>query len=463
MRIALATKDQELIEQISALAARSGCTLEALEPARVLGDAEAEIRLIECAQLAPTQRSLAGLSLGGDDWLLMLRERAADSGGDALQLTVAPSERRAELLGRLEDALPHRALTRDAAEDLLGITPGMAQVRQQIRRIARFRDVSVIVIGESGTGKELVAEAIHKLDSGDREPFFAINCAAIPAELFETELFGCEATTGPASNAARVGLLEAARAGTVFLDEVSAMPLRLQAKLLRALETREFCRLGSEVNIPLGARVISATNRALASAGGALHPDLRFRLAGFTIMIPPLRERLDDLEALAKHFVAAFGARQGNPSCSISGEALLELRRFDWPDNVRQLRRTLDHAAILSAPGEIDVQSVLAARQHLAILSADREARAAAALAASQARAEPRVAPGGLASLELDGATGAVRVRGLLAEGGGLRDIERDLILAAFRESDGNLSQTSRLLGLPRTTLRAKLRRYGAL
>lgn len=454
MRIALATKDQDLIEQISAIARRCACTPEVVGPASALREGECEIRLIECAELEPSERSVAGLALGTDDWLLMLREAVSSGSGDSLLLVVAPSERRGELLDRLEEALPRRAWSGDPAEELLGSAPSMLQVKQQVRRVARFRDVSVIVIGESGTGKELVAEAIHKLASGDRDPFLAINCAAIPDELFETELFGSAETEGATPKPPRVGLLEAARAGTVFLDEVGAMPLRLQPKLLRALETREFRRVGSDVAIPLRARVISATNRPLVSEGEALRRDLQFRLAGFTIAVPPLRERLDDLEALATHFVEAFGLRQG-ASCSISRAALLELSKLDWPGNVRQLRSTLENAAILSAGGVIEPDNVLTAREQLASLNADRSAAAGAA--------EPVAAEAEAAGLGLDGELGGARVRGLLSAGGGLRDIERDLIIAAFRESDGNLSKTSRLLGLPRTTLRAKLRRYGAL
>ena len=480
MRIALATKDQDLIEQIGAMVDGSGCTVEALEPGRALDEARYEIRLIDCAQLEPTQRRLAGLALSADDWLLLLSEPSfADGGGPgasagcALQIVVATSERRADLLERLEEALPRRAWSGDAAEQLVGRTSGMLQVKQQVRRVARFRDISVIVIGESGTGKELVAEAIHKLASGDRDPFLAINCAAIPEALFEAELFGCEATTGDAPRPLRTGLLEAARAGTVFLDAVGAMPLLLQPKLLRALETGEFRRVGSEVSIPLRARVIGATDHALVSDGGGLHRDLQFRLAGFTIAIPPLRERLDDMELLAQHFVLAFGLRQGVSSCSITTEALRELRRLEWPGNVRQLRKTLEHAAVLSVGGVIDVRSVSEARRQLENLNAQQSKRSAgadrAAGSGSTAEADVDAQVHGARTdnedegLGLDGQLGGARVRGMLGEGGGLRDIERDLILAAFRESDGNLSQTSRLLGVPRTTLRGKLRKYGAL
>lgn len=455
MRIALASIDQDLIEQISELARGCGCSLELLDSARALADAECEIRLIECAGLNLAARSVAGVAFSADDWLLLLRGSAASEqvgagpdGARALQIIVAPNERRGDLLERLEEALPRRAWgTSDAAERLLGNTPGMLQVKQQVRRVARFQDVSVIVIGESGSGRELVAEAIHKLASGDRDPFLAINCAAIPEQLFEVELFGSEATLGAAPRPARTGLLEAARAGTVFLDEVGAMPLLLQSKLLRALETREFCRVGSDVRVPLRARVISAADPVSASASGTIHADLRFRLAGFTIAIPPLRERLDDVEQLAKHFIARFGMRQGVSNCSISSEALLELRRGEWPGNVRQLRKALEHAVILSAGGAVQVQDVLAAREQLKNLTAP----------AHEAEAGHEDVGVGL-----DGQLSGARVRGLFAEGG-LRDIERDLILAAFRESDGNLSQTSRLLGMPRTTLRAKLRRFGAL
>ncbi|MEZ4371886.1 MAG: sigma-54 dependent transcriptional regulator [Polyangiaceae bacterium] len=453
MRIALATRDQDLMEQVSAMAQRCGAGMDtSVGAVRLLGAREFEIRLIECRLLDARQEpTLGGIELGADDWLLMLQERLPDA-GVGLRLFCVPTARRGELLDRIEEVLPRRAWMRDAAEQILGDTPSVRRVKEQIRRVARFRDVSVLVLGETGTGKELVAEAVHQLASGDRDPFVAINCAAIPAELFESELFGHEAGAYTGARGARVGLLEAAGSGTVFLDEVGEMPPQLQPKLLRALETREFRRIGANTSVPLKARVISATNRGFGNDDSSLRLDLQFRLAGFTIVLPPLRERLEDIELLAKHFVESFGERQGIHGCGISSEALSALREHSWPGNVRELRSTLDHAAILCGGTVIDAATVRAAMAQL-----QRYAPGGSLEVSTEDRPSrrPSVSPPPLLSGE--------RVRGLLTENSGLRDIERDLILSAFEESGRNLSKTSRLLGLPRTTLRAKLRRYGAL
>ncbi|MCA9626292.1 MAG: sigma-54-dependent Fis family transcriptional regulator [Myxococcales bacterium] len=451
MRIALATRDQDLIEQISAMAQRCGAEVDgSVGPLRLLSSRDYDARLIECRLLDARQEpSLGGVELGPDDWLLLLRESLPD-GGVGMRLYVVPTHRRGELLDRIEEVLPRRAWIRDAAEQILGDTPAIRRVEEQIRRVARFRDISVLVLGETGTGKELVAEAVHQLASGDRDPFVAINCAAIPAELFESELFGHEAGAYTGARGARVGLLEAAGSGTVFLDEVGEMPMQLQPKLLRALETREFRRIGANTSVPLKARVISATNRGFGDDDSSLRLDLQFRLAGFTIVLPPLRERLEDIEVLARHFVESFAERQGIHGCGINSEALAALRDHSWPGNVRELRSTLDHAAILCGGTLIDASTVRSAMNQLQRYAPGQQQP-------SEERPSRRssVAPPNLLSGE--------RVRGLLSENSGLRDIERDLILSAFEESGRNLSKTSRLLGLPRTTLRAKLRRYGAL
>ncbi len=420
-------------------------------PVRLLAAKDFEVRVIECRLLDARQEpSLGGVELGPDDWLLMLQESLPD-GGVGLRMFCVPTHRRGEILDRIEEVLPRRAWTRDAAEQILGDTPSIRRVKEQIRRVARFRDVSVLVLGETGTGKELVAEAVHQLASGDRDPFVAINCAAIPAELFESELFGHEAGAYTGARGARVGLLEAAGSGTVFLDEVGEMPLQLQPKLLRALETREFRRIGANSNVPLKARVISATNRGFGDDDSSLRLDLQFRLAGFTIVLPPLRERLEDVEVLARHFVESFAERQGISGCGINAEALATLREHAWPGNVRELRSTLDHAAILCGGAVIDGGAVRSAMNQLQ------------RFAPTNAQPAQDEQPARRSSVPAPPLLSGERVRGLLSENSGLRDIERDLILSAFEDSGRNLSKTSRLLGLPRTTLRAKLRRYGAL
>lgn len=226
-------------------------------------------------------------------------------------------------------------------------------MREQVRAVAPYRDVPVLILGETGTGKELVAEAVHRVSDGANRPFIALNCAAIPEHLLESELFGHEAGAYTGARGARVGLLEAAGNGTVFFDEIGEMPLPIQAKLLRVLETRTFRRLGSNRDIKLHARVVSATNRKLSGkSDGHLRPDLLYRLAGFTISLPSLRERSSDIAELAESFLRSFGDRHARRQLRFSEPALALLMRHRWHGNVRELRAVVEHVAILAVGAE---------------------------------------------------------------------------------------------------------------
>jgi len=313
------------------------------------------------------------------------------------------------------------------AERLLGRTPAIRLVREQLHRVARFPDLTVLIQGETGTGKELVAKALHELTRPDGS-LVAINAAAVPADLFESELFGHRAGSFTGAKASRTGLLEAAGRGTLFLDEVGELPLSLQPKLLRVLENRQFRRVGSNEIVPLRARVVSATNRPLAK-DESLRSDLYFRLAGFVIALPPLRERMDDVPLLAQHLLESFARRYPSAPRSISPRAIDALRTHGWPGNVRELRGVVEQAAVVARGAEIGVRDI-------AEVIDERRAPEAPPVAE-----EPRKS--------------GTRRRG------SLRDMERATILEAYRENDGNLSQTARVLGIPRTTLRDKLKRYG--
>lgn len=231
---------------------------------------------------------------------------------------------------------------------IIGESLPMREVSQQIQKVAPT-DSTVLLTGESGTGKELFARAIHRLSPRRNRPFVAINCAAIPASLIENELFGHErgAYTGAATR--QLGKFELASGGTVFLDEIGELELSVQSKILRVLQERTIERIGGAQTIECDVRILSATNRDLRAAvtAGRFRDDLYFRLGVFPVEIPPLRARRDDIEPLARHFVAKFGAELGRGPLQISDEAWDMLRRYDWPGNIRELENAIERAAIL--------------------------------------------------------------------------------------------------------------------
>jgi DNA-binding NtrC family response regulator len=309
---------------------------------------------------------------------------------------------------------------------LLGESVGMCQLREAVRRVAKFRGLSVLVEGATGTGKELVAKSIHHMSSPN-DPMVSVNCAAIPADLFESELFGHEAGAFTSARGARAGLLEEAGAGTLFLDEVGELPTGLQPKLLRVLETREFRRVGGTRSRAFNARVVSATNRHLAEdTGEAFRSDLYFRISGHTLRVPSLHEHASDIPLLAYHLCREFCEQNQSPIARIDDEAMAALCAFDWPGNVRQLRVVISNAVVHAQGHVIRREQIEQALGH--------PARQRRVRAERPERAASRPLP----------------------------DVERELILDAYRESGHNLSQAAEVLGIPRTTLRDRLKRYGA-
>ncbi len=347
----------------------------------------------------------------------------------------------------------------DALERLVGSSDSANELREHVRRVAQFRDVPVLIQGATGTGKELVAQAVHALTC-PREPFVSVNCAAVPEQLFESELFGHEAGAFTSARAPRVGLFEEAGNGTLFLDEIGEMPLTLQAKLLRVLEIRQFRRVGSTRTRVFSGRVVSATNRPLTSSlGGSLRPDLFFRLAGYAIRTPSLSERITDLPDLARHFISDFSLRHGVMGVSLSDEAMDALLAHSWPGNIRELRAVVENAAIVTRSGlimRIHVEKALQAR------AAD------AGLDSGQMRAADPLPELDERLTKVSGVMPVAIARPIAstAESGprrspSLPDLQRDMILRAFEESQQNLSKAAVDLGIPRSTLRARLKRYG--
>lgn len=249
-------------------------------------------------------------------------------------------------------------------EAIIGRSAALKRSLDQGRRVAQHRDVTVLIGGETGTGKELLARALHYDSPRAAAPFVEINCAAIPANLLESELFGHEKGSFTGATGAKPGLMELAHGGTVFLDEIGSLPLDLQPKLLRALEGREIRRVGGQTTRKVDVRVIGATHMDLGAAvsRGEFREDLFYRLNVVALVLPPLRDRGEDIEILAETFAARLSAQYGLPVPPLSAEVREAIRTHSWPGNVRELRNAIERALVLSAPGTIELAELPTAR-----------------------------------------------------------------------------------------------------
>jgi two-component system nitrogen regulation response regulator GlnG len=332
---------------------------------------------------------------------------------------------------------------------LIGRSPAMQEVYRIIARVVP-NDLTVMVLGESGTGKELVARAIHDLGGRRNKPFIAINMAAIPRELIESELFGHErgAFTGAASRAS--GKFEQAQGGTLFLDEIGDMPLEAQTRLLRVLQTGEFTTVGGVRSQRADVRILCATNQDLfaLTRAGRFREDLYYRLNVVPLLLPPLRDRAEDVPALARHFLG-LAATEGLPRKSLDRHAVDVLQRHDWPGNVRELENLMRRLAVLERGDVITAAAVAAA---LGAAAERKPADAPAPLSLGEAAAVhiAEYFRGFGAGLPPDGVYDR-----LLAE------VERPLISASLEATGGNQLRAAKLLGINRNTLRKKLTDLG--
>jgi two-component system nitrogen regulation response regulator GlnG len=328
-------------------------------------------------------------------------------------------------------------------ERIIGRTPVMQEMSKLIGRVAP-QDLNVLILGESGVGKELVARAIYHHSRRADKPFLAINCAAIPEALLESELFGHE--QGSFTGAARrhIGKFEQCDGGTILLDEIGDMSAAVQAKMLRVLQEQEFEPLGSNRSVRTDVRVLAATNHDLGKmvSEGRFRKDLYYRLRGVTISVPPLRERREDIPELAHHFLFSFNHNLGRPLHGFAPEALDLLTAYDWPGNVRELQGVI-RQAMLVATGHLIVPEFLPE-------SLRRDA-----------------APAPPPSIEGEKLDVAALTQSLLERGAKdvysqvLREVERVVFLLVLRKTNYFQSQASEILGLSRTTLRTRLRELG--
>jgi len=331
---------------------------------------------------------------------------------------------------RLEDenrVLRTQLDERFGLENIVGQSPQMREVFEIVQQVAPT-PATVLIQGESGTGKELIAKAIHRLSPRARRPMVTVHCAALPASLLESELFGHEKGAFTGAHERRIGRFEQAHGGTLFLDEIGEIDASTQVKLLRVLGERSFERLGSNKTIHVDVRLVTATNKDLAKLvrEGKFRDDLYYRLRVVEIWLPPLRERKGDVPLLAMHFLREIAAAYGKPVKDFTAEAMEALIQYDWPANVRELRNAVERAVALCRGDRITPADL------------PPEVRGATA-GPAPARAE------------------AVLTRNDLT----LREAEKQLIMRALRETGGNRKLAAQKVGISRRTLHRKLREYG--
>jgi two-component system, NtrC family, nitrogen regulation response regulator NtrX len=314
----------------------------------------------------------------------------------------------------------------DAPFEIVGKTPVMRALMEKIEKVATT-PARVLITGENGTGKELVARALHRMSPRANKPFVEVNCAAIPGELIESELFGHIRGSFTGAVADRAGKFEQAHKGTLFLDEIGDMSLAAQAKVLRVLQDNVITRIGGAKPISVDVRVIAATNKTLENeiAAGKFREDLYYRLNVVPIHVPPLRERREDIPTLAQYFAATLSAREGIPPRSFTPDALERLSALDWPGNVRELRNTVERLLILAPDNEISARDIDR-------LSGQRVLDDAGLATLTQCRTFEEFKEAA----------------------------ERAFLLNKLREFDWNVSETARAVEMPRSNLYKKIERY---
>ena len=382
-------------------------------------EADPEASVIVMTAFGTVETAVEAMKLGAFDFLT----KPFDS--DRLSLLIRRALENRRLMA--ENVLLREELAQNLGlSEIIGKSEIMREVTALVRKVAGS-DTTVLLMGESGTGKELFAQAIHHLSPRKDGPFVPINCAAIPRELLENELFGSERGAFTSSTARKMGKFEIAEGGTIFLDEIGDMDISLQAKLLRVLQEKTFERLGGTKTIEINVRVIAASNMDLKKGieKKAFREDLYYRLSVFPIIIPPLRERREDIPALSDYFIEKFCKEMNKKPKRLSPDSLKIMDRYHWPGNVRELENTIERAIILCEPKTITPD-------HLAIrLATSSEIR--------------------------------------LREGAGLKEVgayalaeaEKSLILRVLSQTRGNKKKSAEILKIDYTTLFEKLKKYG--
>jgi DNA-binding NtrC family response regulator len=389
------------------------------------------IPVVACGIQADTQAAVRAIKAGAKEYI-----------------PLPPDE---ELIAAVLEAIS------EESDSVIHGSPEMKAVLQMAEQIAGS-DASVLITGESGTGKEVLARFIHQKSRRDTKPFISLNCAAIPENLLESELFGHEKGAFTGATSRRIGKFEEADQGTILLDEISEMDLHLQAKLLRVLQEREIVRIGSNKPVKVNIRVLATSNRNLEDyvRQGHFREDLYFRLNVINIAIPSLRNRIGDIEPLAEFFIAKYSKANGLPGRALSADALKKLQTHSWPGNVRELENTLHRSVLLAQGNEISAEAIL--------LQGGSMAAAAPAPAPQPAAAEADARPafGPTREVDEEDLTPDHSAGGNVNElvGRSLADVEKELILDTLDHCLGNRTHAANILGISIRTLRNKLKQY---
>lgn len=395
--------------------------MSGLDVLEALKARQAEAQVIMISAHGDTRAAVRAVKLGAADYITKPFDL------DDLSMTIRATLERRQMARELEF---HRSETlRDCG--LIGASDAMRELTATIGRVAASTASRILVLGESGTGKALVARAIHAESPRAAGPFIEINCASLPEQLIEAELFGAEKGAYTGAHQRRTGLVALADKGTLFLDEIGELPLALQAKLLHFLENGQYRAIGSGRAQTADVRVVAATNRdlAAAAAAGTFREDLYFRLNVIQLNIPPLRERGADVLALIGHFAQSFAREERTGAISLSAEARAALLAYRWPGNVRELKNLIERLTILHPGGEV----------------------AASAL--------PRELTGAEVVTSLPSAP--AQAAGTPSIGDALASTERDMMLAALRDAGGHKGHAAERLGISRHAFKRRLQRLG--
>ena len=396
-----------------------------------------DVEIIMMTAYADVDSAVAAVKAGAYDFLTK-----PFPSNDAVALSVSKAAERRRLVAR-NTRLQRELLSRERFGEIIGTSPKMQAVYRLIEGVAATTS-TILILGESGTGKELVARAIHQHSARASGPFVPVNCAAIPKDLVESELFGHVRGAFTGAQAMRNGLFETANGGTIFLDEVGDLPIAAQVKLLRTLQEGEIKRVGSDEVRYVDVRVLAATNVDLKQRAetGEFRKDLYYRLNVIAIHMPPLREREDDVIVLANHFVQKLAVRMGRDPKELAPDAARALRAYAWPGNVRELEHAIEHAFVLSRGERIGASDLPEGAREAA-------PAAPAPLAASVATPAPAVAADEILSRPY------AEAKRLLLE-----RFDEEYVHALLQRTSGNVSEAARLAGLDRSNFRRILRKY---